>query len=207
MTVRVIGAGLGRTGTHSLKLALERLLGGPCYHMFEALDHPEDFAVWQRAAEGQMPDWASFLARYEATVDWPAAAFWAELAAAFPDAVVLLSTRPTNEWWASASRTIWEVSGRPADGAPEPFGSQLRMIQTLLPARFTPDWRVEGPSCAAYERHNEHVRASVDPARLVEWHPGDGWAPICRALGIAVPDEPFPHVNTTDDFRALVGLA
>ena len=79
MTLRVVGAGLGRTGTHSLKLALEQLLGGPCYHMVEVLGRPDQAAVWSRAARGEEPDWTTFLAGYEATVDWPAASFWREL--------------------------------------------------------------------------------------------------------------------------------
>jgi len=93
MTLRVVGAGLGRTGTHSLKLALEQLLGGPCYHMSETFGRPDDIPVWHAAANGQMPDWRTFLVDYTAAVDWPACAFWRPLAEEFPDAIVLLSTR------------------------------------------------------------------------------------------------------------------
>jgi hypothetical protein len=202
--LRVVGAGVGRTGTHSLKLALERLLGGPCYHMFEVLQHPDDIASWQRAAEGEMPDWHQLFADYRAAVDWPAAAYWRELAAAFPDAIVLLSTRPTDDWWRSANATIWAVSRRPSP--PDPvFRAQLAMVHRMLADRFTPDWSDEGPSKAAYERHNEQVRSTVAPERLVEWQPGDGWERLCAALDVPMPEEPFPHVNTTDEFRALLG--
>jgi hypothetical protein len=79
------------------------------------------------------------------------------------------------------------------------------MIHTMF-ERFTPDWRAEGPAKAAYEAHNAAVRAGVPAHRLVEWQPGDGWAPLCDALGVAAPESPFPHANTTDDFRAMVGL-
>ena len=102
MTFRVVGAGLGRTGTHSLKLALEQLLGGPCYHMSETFGRPADIPVWHAAANGQMPDWPTFLADYTATVDWPACAFWRPLADEYPDAIVLLSTR------SSAGRVVEE---------------------------------------------------------------------------------------------------
>lgn len=205
MTLQIIGAGLGRTGTHSLKLALERLLGGPCYHMMEVFGHPEHIEQWQMAADGGTPDWTSLFADFDATVDWPAASFWRELADAFPDAVVLLSTRPADDWWRSANNTIFEISRRPAP--PDPLlQSQMTMITTVLARRFTPEWGEEGPSKAAFERHNDDVRASVPSERLVEWQPGDGWEPLCRALNVAVPDEPFPHVNTTDDFRSMVGL-
>lgn len=206
MTLRLVGAGLGRTGTHSLKLALEQLLGGPCYHMFEVLEHPEHVPTWQRAAQGEPPDWARFLAGYAASVDWPAAAFWRELADANPDAVVLLSRRDDAEaWWASAERTIFAAARRWSSSDPE-LASQGRMVLDLLRARFTEHWSDHDAAVAAYERHNDEVRSTARKDRLVEWRPGDGWAPICRALGLAVPDRPFPHVNTTDEFRAMAGL-
>jgi hypothetical protein len=202
---RVVGAGLGRTGTHSLKLALERLLGAPCYHMLEVFQHPDDIAVWQAAVDGNPPEWTSFLADYAAAVDWPVAAFWRELAGAFPDAVVLLSVRDADAWWTSASRTIFEVSRRERPSDPV-AAAQLAMATDMLGTRFTPRWWEESEAKAAYDRHNDDVRAQVSPGRLLEWHPGDGWEPICAALDVAVPDEPFPHVNTTDEFRAMLGL-
>jgi hypothetical protein len=205
VTLKVVGAGVGRTGSHSLKLALEQLLGGPCYHMFEVLAHPEHIAHWQLAADGGTPDWHQLFAGYRAAVDWPMASFWREIADAFPDAIVLLSVRPTDEWWRSADRTIWDISRRPLPPDPT-MQAQMRMVRTLLAARFTPDWSEEGPSKEAYERHNAEVRASVPPERLVVWEPGDGWDPICDALGLPLPDAPFPHVNTTDEFRAMLSL-
>ena len=206
MTLRVVGAGLGRTGTHSLKLAFEQLLDAPCYHMMEVFEHPADIEHWQSAAEGVMPDWHRLFANYQAAVDWPASAYWSELAEAFPDAIVVLSTRPTDEWWRSADRTIWEVSRRPVP--PDPvMQAHMAMVKLMLEERFTPQWNDEIPSKAAYERHNDRVRASIAPERLVEWQPGDGWARLCGALDLPVPDNAFPHVNTRDEFRAMLGLA
>src|SRR4051812_46884347 len=110
MTMRIVGAGLGRTGTHSLKLAIERLTGAPCYHMIEVFGHPEHLPIWRDAATGTEPDWARLLDGYEAIVDWPGASFWREMSVAFPDAKILLSTRTDGEtWWRSASKTIFEV--------------------------------------------------------------------------------------------------
>ena len=206
MTLRVVGAGLGRTGTHSLKLAFEQLLEAPCYHMMELFGHPADIEHWQSAAEGVMPDWYRLFANYRAAVDWPASAYWSELAEAFPDAIVVLSTRPTDEWWRSADRTIWEASQRPVP--PDPVAqAQMTMVKRMLAERFTPQWSDEAASKAAYERHNERVRASVAPERLVEWQPGDGWGRLCAALDLPVPNNAFPHVNTTDELRALLGLS
>jgi hypothetical protein len=205
MELAIVGAGLGRTGTHSLKLALEQLLGAPCYHMLEVFSRPDDIAVWQRAAEGEAVDWDALFADYRAAVDWPAAAFWRELADAYPDALVLLSTRDTAGWWKSASNTIFEIEARPIPDDPV-FGPQMRMIKTLLAKRFTPDVSNETAAKAAYERHNADVRATIPADRLVEWRPGDGWAPLCAALGVPEPSEPYPHVNTTEEFRLMTGL-
>jgi hypothetical protein len=205
MTLRVVGAGLGRTGTHSLQLALQRLLDGPCYHMLEVIGHPEHVPVWHAAIRGEAtPDWDALLADYVATVDWPACAFWRELADANPDAPVLLSTRPVDDWWKSANATIFEIGRRPLTDDPL-FGPQGRMILDLFEL-FTPDWREEGPAKAAFEAHNAAVRAAIPADRLTEWHPGDGWEPLCTMLDVPVPDEPFPHVNTTEDFRAMTGM-
>jgi hypothetical protein len=207
MALRVVGAGLGRTGTASLQLALQQLLDGRCYHMAETFGRPDDIPVWHEAVLGRSPDWNAFLAEYVATVDWPACAFWRELADANPDAIVLLSTRSSADaWWKSASETIFIASTReiPPEHAGV-MGAQLAMVHDLF-ARFCPDWQDEAAATRAYEEHNEAVRAAVDPARLVDWQPGDGWAPICAALDVPVPDEPFPHVNTTADFRAMLGL-
>lgn len=200
MSLRVVGAGVGRTGTTSLKAALERLLGGRCYHMFEVFGRPDDVAVWDLAAKGQRVDWEALFADFTATVDWPGAACWKEIADAFPDAVVLLSTRSSAEaWWKSAHDTIFGVI---ASEPPEENSAWHAMVTDLLVHRFTPDWQDHDAAVAAYERHNAEVRAAVAPGRLVEWSPGDGWGPLCTALGVPVPDEPFPHLNTTEEFKS-----
>jgi hypothetical protein len=200
MGLKVIGAGMGRTGTHSLKLALEQLLGGSCYHMLEVFERPSDTGVWTEVFKGNEPDWSEFLADFTAAVDWPAAGAWREIAAAFPDAPVLLSTRDPDSWWKSASQTIFPTIEM---GHPDPAWNE--MVQVML-QRFTPDWRDEDAAKAAFVAHNDAVRAEVPPSRLIEWQPGDGWEPICLGLGLDVPSEPYPHVNTTEEFRAMTGL-
>jgi hypothetical protein len=202
VALQVVGAGLGRTGTESLKHGLERLLGGPCYHMFEIVaGRRDDIPVWLAAACGEYPDWNDFLAGYRAAVDWPAASFWRELSAANPEAIVLLSVRDVDAWWTSVSNTIFSPA---LDVGKAKIGFPANWPDGVLEARFTPDWRQEVPAKEAYLRHNDAVRAEVPADRLVEWSPPDGWDPICKALGLAVPDEPFPHVNTTADFQALL---
>jgi hypothetical protein len=203
MTLRVVGAGLGRTGTHSLKIALEQLLGGPCYHMTEVFGRPDDVPRWQRALDGDPGPWEDIFGGYSAGVDWPESAFWKPLSEAYPDAIILLSTRSSSDaWYASANDTIFEILRR--GGIEDPAWN--RMLTDML-SKFTPDLNDADAVKAAYERHNADVRATAAPERLVDWRPSDGWEPICTALGVAVPDTPFPHVNTTDEFRAMTGLA
>jgi hypothetical protein len=199
MALRVIGSGVGRTGTTSLKAALTRLLGAPCYHMVDVFARPADFAVWTSAGQGKPVDWHALYEGFAATCDWPSASFWPDLLAAFPDALVVHSTRDAESWWRSARDTIF--SG-PA-GGDTPGGPPMRaMLDAILGARFTRDVRDHDAAIAAYERHNAHVLATAPRDRLVQWSVKDGWGPLCAALGLPVPAEPFPHANTTEDFRA-----
>ncbi len=201
MDLKVVGAGVGRTGTHSLKLALEQLLGGPCHHMLEVLGDPAQVPGWMDAIDGKPTDW-SFLDRYVSLVDWPGASFWPELAAANPDALVLLSVRDPEEWYKSASNTIFLAF----DHLPPEIAPWMNSVRKLLHDRFSDRFDDPQAMIAAYERHNDAVRTAIPPDRLLEWTPSDGWAPICDRLGLAVPDEPFPVTNTTDEFRTMLGM-
>jgi hypothetical protein len=208
MALRIVGAGLGRTGTNSLKLALEELLGGPCYHMFELAAHQERLPGWERAVGGGETDWNELLGGYAATVDWPGAAFWRELHAANPEAPVLLSVRESPEaWWNSMERTIIPIlSGPPVPGDPD-GGRGQAMIKEMFRTRLTPDWADRDAAIAAYERHCAAVRSEVAADQLIEWRTGEGWEPICAGLGLEVPAMPFPHENSSGDFAENVERA
>jgi hypothetical protein len=203
MGLRLVGAGLGRTGTASLKAALEQLLGAPCYHMLELFQHPDHVPAWRAAATGEAVDWDGVFEGYAAAVDWPAAAFWGDIAERNPDAVILLSTRASADaCWRSASETIFHSLGEPT---PPEMAEWRAMWDEVAAATFTADFLDETAAKAAYERHNAEVRRTADPDRLVEWQPGDGWEPICAALGVPVPDDDFPHLNTTEEWIARRG--
>jgi hypothetical protein len=174
--------------------------------MLEVFGRPDDIPVWNRAINGDMPDWNSFLSEYSATVDWPAGAFWKEISAANPDAIVLLSSRDTEGWWKSVSNTIFNIADLEMPVGEDAARAQKAMALEMLAKRFTPNWQDEAEAKRAFEAHNADVRASVPADKLIDWHPGDGWAPICEKLGLPVPSEPFPHVNSTDEFRAMVGM-
>ena len=199
MTLKVVGAGVGRTGTLSLKMALERLLGGTCHHMIELFGHPEEIPGWTAAIQGERVDWRQLLGRYVAQVDWPGASFWPELSEAFPDALVLLSVRDPEEWYRSATNTIFGGLQGGASGGDAWMSSMLKLFED----RFCSDLANKDAMIEAFERHNDQVRSTIPANRLLEWTPADGWGPICERLGVAVPDEPFPVSNTTTEFRAM----
>lgn len=213
MALRVVGAGLPRTGTLSLKTALERLLGAPCYHMSELFEHPEHLPVWADAFDGTPVGWAELFDGYAAAVDAPAALMWRQIAAAFPEAIVVLSTRESAEkWWASMDKTIFPrvrerqvtLSGAEPDDVPPERRDMMRMFRGMA-AGFGQYADDKPGAMAWYEQYNAQVHAEVPTDRLVEWQAADGWGPLCAALGVPIPDEPFPRVNSTEDFQNSFG--
>jgi hypothetical protein len=200
--LQVVGAGVGRTGTHSLKLALEQLLGGPCHHMTEVFTHPEEIPVWTEAIDGGVVDWGALLGGYVALVDWPGGSFWPEISAANPDALVILSVRDPNSWYASCTNTIFGALRHAADEGDE----WMRAVLRLFAERFSD--RLDDPDAMkqAFERHNQAVRTAVRPDRLLEWTAAEGWEPLCARLELPVPEQAFPHVNSTSEFRQMMGL-
>ncbi|MCH1865822.1 sulfotransferase family protein [Nocardioides sp. CFH 31398] len=203
MTLRLVGAGLPRTGTSSLRDALTLLLDAPVYHMREAFDRPEHAPTWVAAMRGDPPDWHRFLAGYAAGVDTPFSSCWRDLAAAYPDAPVLLSHRgDAATWYRSMEATVLGRYRQLADG--DPRDPMVPLFRAMFDGDFTdPDDPAD--VMAGYERRLADVRAAVGADRLVEWQPGDGWEPLCRALDLPVPDAPFPHENSTAAFRARAG--
>jgi len=197
--LRVVGAGLPRTGTSTLKIALSRLLGVRCFHMNEIPGHPFELgAPWQAALSDATVAWDTAMPGYGAAVDWPASAFWRQLASAHPDALVLLSTRSSADaWFESIEATILPY----ARLAQAPTWAEQRDLDTLL-ERFagTRQWDDPATLKAAYERHNLAVRTEVAASRLLDWQPTDGWAPLCAALGVREPDEAFPWTNRREEW-------
>jgi hypothetical protein len=205
MSIQVIGAGFGRTGTLSLKLALEKLGFDKCYHMLEVGNHPEHVALWRAAVRGEPLDWDALFEGYRATVDWPSCKFYREQMAHFPDARVILSERDPERWYASVMNTIWPSSvARRDSGDPvtKPWSDMI--FEVIWDGTF--HGRIEDREYAiqVYLDHNRHVREFVPAERLLVFDPADGWEPLCRFLEVPVPPEPYPQVNTTDDFRTRV---
>ena len=202
MALEIVGAALGRTGTNSLKLALEHLGFGPCHHMFEVRDHPEQLPYWQAAARGEMPDWDQVFANYRVCVDWPSARYWREIAAHYPDAKVLLTLRDGDKWFASVHATIYpSIMGWPTR-EPGHFRDLLAMAEETI-VKQTFDGRLDDRdhALAVYRAHEEDVRQTIAPERLLAFDVSEGWEPLCAFLDIPVPDIPFPRTNTSEEFR------
>lgn len=200
MNLRVIGAGLPRTGTASLKIALGQLLGGRTNHMQEIPGHPFNLGqAWEQALRGESPDWAQLYDGYVAAVDWPTSLFWHELSEVFPDALVLLSVRDRAQtWWQSVDGTILPYARRSLDPAWE---SGCGLVDLLERFTGSPDWDDPLRMMDAYEQHNAQVRQTIPGERLLEWEANDGWEPICRALGVALPAVSFPWVNRRGEWE------
>ncbi len=203
MALAVIGAGFGRTGTLSLREALQRLGLGPCYHMVEVVENPGHAEFWQRAVDGEAVDWEELLAPYRSAVDWPACSFWAELAAHYPKAKVILTVRDPERWFESAWSTIFPRIARPIAEDDEAGQRRTRMQRQLIVEQtFAGDIESRAHVQGVFRRHIETVKRQVPPERLLVYEVRDGWAPLCRFLGLPMPAGPFPHVNATEEFRA-----
>ncbi len=205
MGLKVIGSGFGRTGTMSTKLALEQLGFGPCHHMVEVMGNPAQPAHWDALAAGEEVDWEEVFAGYNSQVDFPGAAFWHETSIAFPDAKVVHTERPEEEWWASQSKTIGKFFAlRTTIPLPPPLASIFetmdRLFATPLFGKLDRDRAI-----AAYRENNRKVRALIPAERLLVFSPADGWEPLCAFLNVSVPATPFPRSHARDEFWAHFG--
>lgn len=196
----IVGAGFGRTGTLSMKAALERLGFGPCHHMLEAFGRPADFDQWAAAVRGDPWDAATVLGGFRCTLDFPACLLWRELWRANPGSRVLLTVRSADSWWRSFDATIGpEIRG--AEFGPELTGAR-RLFDAIAEVVFGGRVDDRSTAVAAYEAHNRAVISAVPDEDLLVYELGSGWEPLCSFLGVAVPAEPFPSSNSTSEFLA-----
>ncbi|BCL13248.1 sulfotransferase family protein [Micromonospora sagamiensis] len=203
----VIGVGFGRTGTLSLQAALVQLGFDPCYHFSTLFEEPDHAKYWLAAAENDVSSLRTALDGYRASVEWPGTAFWRELMQEYPHAKIILTTRDSAAWYESMEKTILNVLRRGEgstalathfpDRPAEPLVQTATLVghRVIVPRCF--DGRIDDRDhiIACYERHNEAVRREVPADRLLEYRAGQGWEPLCRFLGVEVPDSPYPHLN------------
>jgi len=195
MSLKVIGAGLGRTATFSMKFALEHLGFGTCYHMSEVLAGARrNLPLWLDVVAGK-PDWDTIFEGFQSTTDYPACTYWRELAEFYPEAKVVLTIRDADRWFDSVSATIFSekmqgsLAGSPAEAMMRgtifaPFGDRMS------DRAFMTDW---------FGRRNQEIIDTLPPDRLLVYSPKEGWEPLCEFLDVPVPDVPFPRVNSRDE--------
>lgn len=196
MTLKVIGAGFGRTGTESLKRALEILGQGPTHHMYEVMDSEKQRDRWSAFVNGAEPDWPKLFDGFNSAVDWPSAAYWRETAAFYPDAKVVLTHRPAEDWWRSFTSTIQQAlkSGKDVGG----IGSRV-ITERVFAGNIDDKEHV----LSIYEASIASVRAEVPSDRLIDLPLGSGWKPLCSGLGLSEPEIAYPMGNTKAGFRSV----
>jgi hypothetical protein len=213
MTIKVIGAGFGRTGTTSIKAALEELGFGKCYHMIEVLTHPAHVRVWSDALAGQPVDWQTFLAHYGAIVDWPGCTFYQALMAVYPEAKVLLTVRDPEAWYESTRKTIYQLPRSPVMRALRLFVPHFRRFfrmneQFIWQGTFGGKFEDRQQAMAIFQTHIEAVKQAIPADRLLVYDVRDGWRPLCTFLDVPVPQgKPFPRLNDTATMRRMMWLS
>lgn len=203
MSLQVIGAGFPRTGTMSTKAALEQLGLGPCYHFVTQFERPQDAKVWLAAGTGQPVDWKALFADFGSAVDWPQSAFYKQLMEVYPESKVLLNVRDPEKWYESVTQTVYPAS-RGGLSMPEDtmLGCAARAIDALgWQGIFDGHFEDKEHAISVFNRWNREVQEYVPAERLLVWEVKEGWEPLCRFLGLPVPETPFPRLNDSETFR------
>ncbi len=203
MALEVIAVGFGRTATMSLRMALNQLGVGPCYHMENVLSEmPQRVPDWNAALDGA-PDWDKIYDGFNSAVDWPTAAFWRELSDHYPDAKIILSSRSAESWWNSISQTILAVLTAP-EKWPEPQRDWLEMCERVCIGRSLNGCTNEAGAMAAFNAHETAVKSTISANRLLVHQAKDGWEPLCAFLGKPVPSGAYPRSNDREEFFELM---
>ena len=211
MTLKVIGAGFGRTGTNSLKVALEELGFEKCYHMIEVMKNPSHMRQWTNIIENGHTDWEALFQGYQAAVDWPASAYYKELVAAYPDAKVILTVRDPERWHESVISTIYQVNNK--------FGRVLQIIpvagrffnginKLVWEGIFHGKLEDKAHAIQIFNQHIEEVKQTVPSERLLIFEARQGWASLCSFLNVPIPaNKPYPHVNDSARMKRMLKIA
>jgi len=206
MSLSVINAGFGRTGTMSIKIALEKLGFGPCHHMEEVFNNTAQLPYWQKAAKGEAVNWNEVFQGYHAAVDWPSGHYWRELAEFYPDAKVLLSVRPAELWWSSYSETIkrlLEIKDNIPDEYPR---SILTMADEIITQQtFNGSGEHKDQVLSAFQKRIDDVKEAIPSDRLLIFQVTEGWKPLCEFLDVQVPEGDFPRSNAKVEFWDVFG--
>jgi hypothetical protein len=212
MALKVIGAGWGRTGTESLKKALEILEFGKCYHMFELIKDGKRVVYWEQLARGEKPDYDKLFDGYQSAVDFPAAIYYREFMQQYPNAKVVLSYRDADKWYQSASTTIFKPLPQilfPLTRFLGLFNKNLSYFPRIFKLVVDPlfDGFMQGKKddrefmINMYNQWVADVKKNVPAEKLLVFEAKEGWEPLCKFLGVPVPDVPYPRGNDSEQFK------
>jgi len=217
MSIKIIGAGFPRTGTTTLKRSLETLGHNRVYHMKELLVNPDRLQYWKTLDETGTTDWDSLYDGYDATVDFPAYPWYKEHMLQYPDAKVVLTVRDFEDWYKSVYSTVYQAG-------PQTPIEKIKMIGKLLTnsrvrnvvsciklfkkkffaqemsGKFLDKEHAKG----VWDGHLAAVKAHVPEDKLLIYDVREGWAPICKFLGVEEPSEPLPHLNKKENFKQML---
>ena len=206
MSLSVINAGFGRTGTMSIKMALEKLGLGPCHHMEEVIKNPSQLSHWEKAANGEEVNWDDVFQGYKSAVDWPSAHYWKELAEFYPESKVLLSVRPAELWWDSYSSTIEKLLKMKDEITEEYPRSVMTMADKIITQQtFGNSSENKDLVLAAFQNRINEVKDVIPENRLLIYQVTDGWLPLCDFLGVPIPKCDFPRSNNKVEFWEVFG--
>ena len=202
MTLDIVGSGFGRTGTLTIKGALEQLGFSRCHHMVDVLNDPPSYEIWNQVAQGTRNDWDTIFEGFRAAIDWPGCNFWRELSEYYPKAKVLHTVRSSpEEWYDSYSRTVAPLLKRVPPKA-DPLRTWWEAMNKLITSdTFGENLDDKETAIAAYKRREAEVRATIDPSRLFVYNVAEGWEPLCEFLEVPTPKTPMPRTNTVKDFQ------
>jgi len=216
MSLKVIGAGFGRTGTLSTYTALNQL-GLRCYHMFEVIgnkDNKTHLGFWSNVAdnpEAGTYNYDEVFNGYEAMVDNPGCCVYKELMVKYPDAKVLLTLHPkgAEAWYESTmdtiyfTETMWQFKVLKMF---TPFGKKMGNLSTKLIWQYSHKGTMtdKAKAIAHYNWHIKDVIATVPAERLLVYQVNEGWGPLCEFVGKEVPNTPFPNVNDRAEIKATI---
>lgn len=208
MALKVIGAGFGRTGTRSLKFALEELGFGKCYHMFEVIKHPSHLKYWAEIMNGSKPDWERVFKGYQSSTDWPVAAYYRDLMSVYPDAKVILTVRDPESWYVSITKTFYQLGRgfRRHTQIIPPLHQFLNALEKVIwQGIFHNRLADKAHAVEVFNRHIEEVKRVVPAERLLVFEARQGWEPLCAFLNVPVPvDKPYPHKNNGKLMRRIL---
>ena len=206
MSVNIIGVGVGRTGTYTLRLAINELGFGPCHHMEEVLKNMDvQVSLWSEALKGNA-NWNAIYDGYNSAVDWPTAGFYSELFKEYPSAKYILTERSPESWADSFGSTIYKLL-QERDKAPEKMHSWLKMCTGVISKTGFPEGLNRDELIKGFIAHNKAVKETIPEEQLLVFQVKDGWEPLCDFLNVPVPDKPFPRTNNREEFWELVNAA